>query len=73
MKSASEMVRDYREKHGLTQTHIAQSLGVRPQRISAYETGLIKIPADDFLKIIVDGFGITPQNFFDEQLSKNEN
>ena len=73
MKSAAQMMRDYREARGITQTHVGKRTGIHPRRISQYETGLIRLPADDFLKIIVDGFGTTPQIFFDDQLSESEN
>ena len=73
MKTAAQMVRDYREARGITQTHVGKSAGITPKRMSQLETGLVRMTADEFLKIIVDGFGVTPQNFFDEQLSENEN
>lgn len=72
MKKAAQMMRDYREARGITQTHVGKRTGIDPRRISQFETGLIRLPADDFLKIIVDGFGTTPQIFFDDQLSKTE-
>lgn len=72
MKTAAQMVRDYREARGITQTHIAKQTGINPKRVSQIETGYTRLSADDFLKIIVDGFGVTPQIFFDDQLSKNE-
>lgn len=72
MKTAAQMVRDYREARGITQTHVGKRTGINHRRISQIETGLIRLTADELLKIIVDGFGTTPQNFFDDQLSENE-
>lgn len=72
MKPAAQMIRDYREARGVTQTHIGKRTGINPKRISQIETGLIRVTADEFLKIIVEGFEVTPQFFFDDQLSENE-
>lgn len=72
MKLAAQMVRDYREARGITQVHVGKSAGINPRRVSQLETGLIRMTADEFLKIIVDGFGTTPQIFFNDQLSENE-
>lgn len=72
MKPAAQMIRDYREARGVTQTHIGKRTGINPKRISQIETGLIRVTADEFLKIIVEGFEVTPQIFFDDQLSENE-
>lgn len=73
MKKVYQMMRDYREKRGITQTHVAKQAGINPKRISQLETGLVRLTADEFLHICLDGFGVTPQNFFDDQLSENEN
>lgn len=72
MKPAAQMVRDYREARGITQVYIGKRTGISPRRLSQIETGLIRMTADDFLNIITNGFGITPQIFFDNQLSENE-
>lgn len=73
MKKVYQMMRDYREKRGITQTHVAKQAGINPKRISQLETGLVRLTADEFLHICFDGFGVTPQIFFDDQLSENEN
>lgn len=73
MKKVYQMMRDYREKRGITQTHVAKQAGINPKRISQLETGLVRLTADEFLHICLDGFGVTPQFFFDDQLSENEN
>lgn len=73
MKKVYQMMRDYREKRGITQTHVAKQAGINPKRISQLETGLVRLTADEFLHIYLDGFGVTPQIFFDDQLSESEN
>ncbi|MCD8311243.1 MAG: helix-turn-helix domain-containing protein [Firmicutes bacterium] len=72
MLKTYQMMRDYREKRGITQTHVAKQAGITPARLSQLETGSVRLTADEFLTIVIDGFGVTPQNFFDEQLSKTE-
>lgn len=47
MKKAAQMMRDYREARGITQTHVGKRTGIDPRRISQFETGLIRLPADD--------------------------
>ncbi|MCC8135272.1 MAG: helix-turn-helix domain-containing protein [Ruminococcus sp.] len=72
MMKTYQMMRDYRKKRGITQTHVAKQAGITPARLSQLETGLVRLTADEFLTIVIDGFGTTPQIFFDEQLSKIE-
>lgn len=38
MKKVYQMMRDYREKRGITQTHVAKQAGINPKRISQLET-----------------------------------
>jgi len=73
LKPASQMVRDFREKRGVTQTHVAKQAGITPQRLSQIETGLIRLTADELFKIVTKGFGVSLLIFFDEELSENEN
>lgn len=73
MKPMHIMIREYREDHGITQTYIAKRIGTHPKRLSALEAGTIRLTADEFLRICIDGFGITPQNFFDYQFPETEN
>lgn len=72
MKKVYQMMRDYREQRGITQTHVAKQAGINSKRISQLETGLVRLTADEFLQICIHGFGVTPQIFFDDQLSKDE-
>lgn len=63
MKKVYQMMRDYREQRGITQTHVAKQAGINSKRISQLETGLIRLTADEFLQICIHGFGVTPQIF----------
>jgi transcriptional regulator with XRE-family HTH domain len=38
-RQRGEVVRDWRERAGLTQEQLADAVGVKPQSVSAYETG----------------------------------
>lgn len=72
MKPVNQMIRDFREVRGITQVHVAKKVGIDSKRLSQIETGLIRLTADEFLKICLYGFEVTPQKFFDELLSNNE-
>ena len=72
MKTAAQMIRDYREDRGITQIHISKATGITKRRMSRLETGLSRMTADEFLNIIINGFGTTPQLFFDSQVSEIE-
>ena len=73
MKKPSQMLRDDRVSRGISQKFIAQKTGFSIQKMSQIEHGNSRVTAEDFLRIIIDGFGTTPQLFFDDQLSKAEN
>lgn len=72
MKPINQMLRDFREKRGVTQVFVAKKAGISSKRMSQLETGLIRVTVDEFLTICIKGYGVTPQIFFDEQLSENE-
>lgn len=71
-KPVYQMMREYRESTGMTQTHVAKKTGKAAQRISALENGSIRLTADELVDICVNGFGITPSNFFSIALSEIE-
>lgn len=48
------VLRDLRKRKGLTQAQLAHLIGVKPQTIGKYETGLIKYPPLDKLQAIKD-------------------
>ena len=73
MKPVYQQLREYREEHGITQTHIAKKTGKTVQRISALETGGIRLTADEFVELCVIGYEISPAIFFTEVFSFNEN
>ncbi len=73
MREVRVMIREYREKTGVTQTFVAKKAGIKPSRLSALENGTYRLTADEFLKICVCGFGISPQKFFASQFHETEN
>ncbi|MDR1630044.1 MAG: helix-turn-helix transcriptional regulator [Oscillospiraceae bacterium] len=72
MKPVYQYLRDFREDHGITQTHIAKKTGKTVQRISALETGTIRLTADELVELCIIGYGITPAIFFADMFSQNE-
>lgn len=72
MREIRVMLRDYREKRGVTQTFVAIKAGISAGRLSALETGNIRLSADEFLQICTQGLETTPQKFFDEEFHENE-
>lgn len=73
MKPMYQRLREYRESKGVTQTHIAKKTGKTFQRISALETGAIRLTVDEFEELCVKGYDVNPAIFFEEHFSKNEN
>ena len=72
MKPVYQMLRDYREARGITQTHIAKDWEDRPT-ISALETGGIRLTADELVELCLTGYEVSPANFFAESFSVSEN
>lgn len=72
MRPLCQELRKYRERKGITQTFVANKTGKSHQRISALESGRIKLTADEFVEICIKGYGINPAIFFKEGFSKNE-
>lgn len=73
MKPVYQRLREYRESKGITQTHIARKTGKSIQRISALETGGIRLTADEFVELCVNGYEVSPAIFFTNEFSKSEN
>lgn len=71
-KPVYQMMREYRESTGVTQTHVAKKTGKTAQRISALENGTIRLTADELVDICMSGFSITPSKFFSIALSEIE-
>lgn len=72
MKPAYQMLREYREARGITQTHIAKKTGKTVQRISALETGGIRLTADELVELCLTGYEVSPANFCRELLDFRE-
>jgi transcriptional regulator with XRE-family HTH domain len=73
MKPVYQQLREYREARGITQTHIAKKTGKTVQRISALETGGIRLTADELVELCLTGYEISPAIFFAESFSVSEN
>lgn len=73
MKPVYQLLREFREARGITQTHIAKKTGKSVQRISALEIGSIRLTADELVELCVSGYEVSPASFFAESLSANEN
>ena len=72
MKPMYQRLREYRESKGVTQTHIAKKTGKTIQRISALETGGIRLTADEFVELCMTGYEFSPAIFFKDGFSKTE-
>jgi len=72
MRPLCQKLREYRESKGITQTYIANKTGKSSQRISALESGGIKLTADEFAELCIKGYGINPAIFFKEEFLENE-
>jgi len=72
LKPMHQRLREYRESKGITQTHIARKTGKTVQRISALETGAIRLTVDEFEELCMNGYEVNPAIFFTDQFSKNE-
>lgn len=73
MKQVYQLLREYREARGITQTHIAKKTGKTIQRISALETGGIRLTADELVEIGTIGYEKNPIIFFTDLFSIYEN
>lgn len=73
MMGTNQLMREYRESKGISQSHIARKTGKSSQRISALENGNIRLTADELVEICIKGFEISPAIFFTTMFSKNEN
>lgn len=58
-----ERIKELREKSGMTQTELAEKIGVSKSVISAYEKG-IRNPSHKILESISDIFGVSILHFF---------
>lgn len=68
-----ERLKVYRISHGIKQNYIAEKTGKSRTRISALETGRIKLTADEFEEICRQGLNIDPSIFFTNQFLETKN
>lgn len=64
-------IKDLREKAGMTQTELANKLGLSKSVISAYEKG-IRNPSFKILPLIAQTFNVTELYFFEKGEWKNQ-
>lgn len=64
-------IKDLREKAGMTQTDLAERVGVSKSVISAYEKG-IRNPSNKVLEQIADTFGVTFLSFYEKGYWEHE-
>ena len=58
-------IKNLREKNGMTQTELAEKIGVSKSVISAYEKGIRK-PSQKVLELIADTFGVSFLHFYEK-------
>lgn len=59
-----EKLRSYRQATGVTQTHVAKTMGISIKKLNAIEVGRQKLSADMFADICRRGLGVSPAIFF---------
>lgn len=64
-------IKELREKTGMTQTQLAEKLGVSKSVISAYEKG-IRNPSHKVLQLIAEIFGASILSFYEKGYFPNE-
>lgn len=65
-------LRDKRESRGISQTEVAEVLGVKPQFVSNWERGMSSPPLR-LLKVVTRMYGIPDQELLDFMLAEQEN
>lgn len=64
-KTKGMKIKELRETSGMTQTELAEKIGVSKSVISAYEKG-IRNPSNKILQLIADTFGVSMLSFFEK-------
>ena len=67
----SRTIKELREKSGMTQTDLAEKVGVSKSVISAYEKGIRK-PSHKVLQLIAEAFGVSILSFYERGHFQNE-
>ena len=70
-QSMGTKIKELREKAGMTQTELADKLGLSKSVISAYEKG-IRNPSFKILPLLAQTFNVTEFYFFEKGNWKNE-
>ena len=70
-KSMGTKIKELRETTGMTQTELADKVGVSKSVVSAYEKG-IRNPSNKTLQLIADTFGVSLLSFFEKGYFPNE-
>ena len=66
-----DKIKDLREKAGMTQTELAEKLGLSKSVISAYEKG-IRNPSFKILPLLAQTFNVTELYFFEKGRFENQ-
>ena len=64
-KSMGTKIKELRDTAGMTQTELADKVGVSKSVVSAYEKG-IRNPSNKTLELIADIFGVSMLSFFEK-------
>lgn len=64
-------IKELRETAGMTQSELAEKIGVSKSVVSAYENGL-RNPSHKVLELIADTFGVSLLSFFERGYWSNE-
>jgi transcriptional regulator with XRE-family HTH domain len=59
----AERVRQLRKESGLTQTQLADYIGVSQATVGNWETGVREVPRGDNLIKLAEAFGLKPEEF----------
>ena len=70
-KSMGAKIKELRETAGMTQTELADKVGVSKSVVSAYEKG-IRNPSNKTLQLIANTFGVSLLSFFEKGQWKRE-
>lgn len=70
-KSMGTKIKELREAAGMTQTDLAERVGVSKSVVSAYEKG-IRNPSHKTLESIAETFGVSLLSFFEKGYFPNE-
>lgn len=70
-ENIGSFLREKREERGLSQTEVAEALGVKPQFVSNWERGMSSPPLR-LLRLVMKIYGIPDQQLVDFMLKQQE-